>query len=180
MSGHNKWSKIKHKKGAADAKRSKLFSILSRQITIEARGCGGDKSHPALRKAIERAKAANIPNDNIERAVARATSTEASSLEEVRYEAYGPGGVAMLIEGITDNTNRTSQEIKHLLSEHGGSLATPGAAIWAFTKVDAETGSSWQANAPIPLSESEKEKVLNLITTLEEHDDVKNVYDNSA
>src|SRR3989344_8149040 len=164
MSGHNKWTQIKHQKGAADAKRSKVFSMLSRQITIEAKQAGGDPStklgtgsnHPGLRHAIERAKAANMPNDNIDRAVEKRLGNRGEGLVEVIYEAYGPCGAALIITGITDNKNRTSQEIKHLLSLHGGNLAAQGAALWAFGKTESETGVNWTANATIPLPESEK------------------------
>lgn len=186
MSGHNKWTQIKRQKGAVDAKRSKVFSMLSRQITLDAKKANGDKNHPALRKAIERAKAANMPNDNIDRAIKKATGGEGSELVEVMYEAYGPGGAALIITGITDNKNRTSQEIKHLLSLHGGNLAAQGAALWAFTKTDPDgtvgvtAGASWTANAPLPLPTTDQETLLKLITALEEHADIQNIYTNVA
>lgn len=175
MSGHNKWSKIKHKKAATDAKKSKLFSMYAKTITIESRRAKGDKSDPGLAKAIERARGVNMPNDNIERAVARGVGTDSAALEEVIYEAYGPGGAAMIIEGITDNKNRTTPEIKHLLAGGGGNLGAQGSTLWAFTK----TEGVWQANTIMPISETDQEKLANLIETLEEHDDIKSVVTNA-
>lgn len=174
MAGHNKWSKIKHKKGAEDAKRSKIFSMLVKTITVEAKKAGGDKNHPNLRAAIDRAKAANMPSDNIDRAVQKGFSKDSDNLEEVVYEAYGPGGTAFIIEGITDNKNRTTAEIKHLLSKNGSSLGTQGSALWAFSK----TNDGWEATAIIPLETKDKNGVKNLIEILEEHDDIKNIYTN--
>lgn len=135
MSGHSKWAQIKYKKGAVDAKRGRLFSQLSRIITLAAKHGGRDPDmNAALRVAIEKAKQANMPSSNIDRAIARAGEKDASTLEEVRYEAYGPGGAALIIEGITDNSNRTSNELKHVLQKHGGKFAEPGAVSWMFEK----------------------------------------------
>ncbi len=178
MSGHNKWTQIKRQKGVADAKRSKVFSMLSRQITLDAKLGNGDRNHPALRKTIERAKAANMPNDNIDRAIKKATGGESNELVEVVYEAYGPGGAALIITGITDNHNRSTQEIRHLLSLHGGNLAAQGAAAWAFVKPVTDEGISWQANAPVTLPAPDQAALLQLIAVLEEHDDTKNIYTN--
>ena len=135
MSGHSKWAQIKHKKGAADAKKGRLFSQLSRTITLAAK-CGAKDQgmNAALRDAVEKARQANMPASNINRAIARAGEKDASTLEEVCYEAYGPGGVALLIECITDNSNRTSNELKHILQKHGGKFAEPGAVSWMFAK----------------------------------------------
>lgn len=174
MSGHNKWSQIKHKKGAEDAKRSKRFSILARAITMEAKRANGDRQVVGLKTAIEKARAENLPNENIERAIKNAQGADASALTEVLYEAYGPGGVAMMIEGITDNKNRTSQEIKHLLSEHGATLATPGAVTWAFHKIN----NVWQALTPISISETERGTLAILIEALENNDAVQTVITN--
>jgi len=172
MAGHNKWSKIKHKKAASDAQKSAVFGKLARSITVESKKVGGDTSAPSLRAVIEKARMANMPKDNIERAVQKGTGADASSLEEVLYEAYGPGGSALLIEGVTDNRNRTGAEIKHLLSKHGADLATPGSAIWAFEKTD----EGYDPKTTVSLSETDGEKIGSLIDTLEEHDDVQNVY----
>lgn len=134
MSGHSKWSSIKHKKGATDAKRGKIFSRLIKEVTVAARLGGGDPNgNPRLRTAIQIAKAENMPKDNIERAIKKATGElEGISYEEVNYEGYGPGGVAMLIDCLTDNKNRTVADIKHLLDRHGGNLGEPGCVAWMF------------------------------------------------
>jgi len=136
MSGHNKWSSIKHKKGAADAKRGKIFTKLIREITVAAREGGGDADgNPRLRTAIAAAKAENMPKDNIERAIKKGTGElEGSSYEEAYYEGYGPGGVAILIESLTDNRNRTVSEIRHLLTKYNGSMGEAGCVSWMFEK----------------------------------------------
>ncbi len=134
MSGHSKWANIKHRKQAADAKRGQIFSKIIRELTIAARMAGPDPElNPRLRKAVEKAKEANMPSDTVERAIKRgAGGEEGSALEEVFYEGYAPGGVAVLIRALTDNRNRTSNEIKHLFSRMGGSLAEKGAVSWQF------------------------------------------------
>jgi YebC/PmpR family DNA-binding regulatory protein len=136
MSGHSKWSSIKHKKGAADAKRGKIFSKLIKEVTVAARLGGGDPGgNPRLRTAILAAKAENMPKDNIERAIKKGTGElEGVSYDEVSYEGYGPGGVAILIECLTDNKNRAVSEVKHLMDRHGGSLGEPGCVSWMFEK----------------------------------------------
>lgn len=164
MSGHNKWSKVKHRKEAQDKKKSKIFSILSKQISIAAREAKGDKNSPTLRAAIEKARSVDMPNANIDRAIEKATGAGAANFEKVVYEAYGPGGVAIMIEGVTDNKNRTSQEIKHLLSEHDITLGTPGSAAWAF-----------QGDVKMDLSPADQEKLTELIAALEDHEDVTEV-----
>jgi len=134
MSGHSKWSTIKHKKAAADAKRGKLFSRLIREITTAAKDGGGDPAaNPRLRTAIDTAKAANMPSENIDRAVKRGTGElPGVTYEEVTYEAYGPSGVAIVIVVLTDNKNRTLGEVKHILSRHNGSLGGSGSVAWQF------------------------------------------------
>src|ERR687885_377771 len=136
MSGHSKWHTIKHKKGALDAKRGKLFTKLIKEITVAARTGGGDPDANArLRKAIADAKAANMPNDTINRAVRRGTGEEAGvNYEEVVYEGYGPAGVAVMVDAVTDNRNRTVAEIRHIFSKNGGNLASTGAVGWIFEK----------------------------------------------
>lgn len=136
MSGHSKWHSIKHKKGAADAKRGKIFTRLIREITVSAREAGGDPDmNPRLRKAVSDAKAANMPADNIDRAIKRGTGEiEGVSYEEITYEAYGPGGVAILIETMTDNRNRTVAELRHLLSKNNGNLGESGSVAWMFDR----------------------------------------------
>lgn len=134
MSGHSKWATIKRKKGANDAKRGKLFTRLGREITIAAREGGGDaNSNPALRAAIQNARAQNMPSDNIERAIKRGTGDlEGVRYEEVAYEGYGPGGVAILVNTVTDNTNRTAAEVRHVFNKHGGKMAGAGSVSYLF------------------------------------------------
>jgi YebC/PmpR family DNA-binding regulatory protein len=136
MSGHSKWHSIKHKKGALDAKRGKLFTKFIKEITVAARSGGGDPDANArLRKAILDAKAGNMPNDTIERAIRRGTGEEEGvNYEEITYEGYGPGGVALLIQSMTDNRNRTVAEIRHLFSKNGGNLGESGSVGWMFEK----------------------------------------------
>ena len=136
MSGHSKWSTIKRKKGAADAKRGKIFTKLIKEITIAAREGGGDPSgNPRLRLAIDNAKASNMPADNIDRAVKKATGElEGVTYHELTYEGYGPSGIAILIEVATDNKNRTVAEVRHLFSKNGGSLGENGSVAWMFDR----------------------------------------------
>jgi len=136
MSGHSKWASIKHKKGAADAKRGQAFTRLIKEITVAARLGGGDPSgNPRLRSAILAAKAENMPKDNITRAIKKGTGElEGTTYEEVNYEGYGPGGVAVLIDVLTDNKNRTVADLKHIFDRHGGNLGEPGCVAWNFTK----------------------------------------------
>jgi YebC/PmpR family DNA-binding regulatory protein len=176
MAGHSKWAKLKHVKGKTDAQKAKLFSKLVRFITVEMRKAKGDKSSAGVRTAVDKARAANMPSDNIERALAKAAG-DGAELEQVVYEAYGPGGCALIIEGYTDSRNRTSQELKHLLSLHGGILANPGAAMWAFQK-NAE--GKLEPMSPIELSNDDAQKMAELSDALEEHDDVSEVYTNAA
>ena len=136
MSGHSKWSTIKHKKGAADAKRGKIFTRILKEMTVAARLGGGDPNgNPRLRAAVAEAKANNMPKDNIERAIKRGTGElEGATYEEITYEGYGPGGVAIIVEALTDNTNRTTPEIRHMFEKHGGNLGTPGSVKFQFEK----------------------------------------------
>ena len=173
MSGHNKWSQIKEKKGATDAQRSRVFTKLVKLIRVEARLAKGDLNSPSLKGAIERARRENMPKDNIERAIKSAT--EAGADEKVIYEAYGPGGCAIIIEGLTDSKNRTSAEIKHLLSKNGYELANPGSAMWAFAK----SAEGYTPTTTVPLSPEHGAKLSELVDALEEHDDVQNVYTNA-
>jgi YebC/PmpR family DNA-binding regulatory protein len=137
MSGHSKWSSIKHKKGAADAKRGKLFTKLARAITVAARDGGPDpEGNAALATAIQKARDASMPKDNIQRAVDRGSGvgSDAAAIERVIFEGYGPGGAAVLVEALTDNRNRTSAEVRHAFSKRGGSLGEPGSVAWIFEK----------------------------------------------
>jgi YebC/PmpR family DNA-binding regulatory protein len=136
MSGHNKWSTIKHKKGAADAKRGKLFSKVIKEISIAARAGGGDPDgNPRLRTALNAARAANMPKENVERAIKRGTGEiEGAAYEEITYEGYGPGGVAVMVETLTDNKNRTVAEIRHIFEKYNGNLGENGCVSWMFDK----------------------------------------------
>ena len=137
MSGHSKWSSIKHKKGAADAKRGKLFTKLARAITVAARDGGGSvEANPALGLAVQKARDASMPKDNIQRAIDRGTGEgdDAAAIESIVYEGYGPGGAAILVEALSDNRNRTGSEVRHLFDKHGGSLGEPNSVAWQFDK----------------------------------------------
>lgn len=175
MAGHNKWSKVKHKKAVEDAKKSRTFSKFARLITLEAKRTGGDKNAPALRKVIERARAANMPQENIDRAIRRASGKDAAALEEVVYEAYGPGTTALIISALTDNKNRTVSEVKRILAEHGATLAERGAASWAFTKQEGE----WIPTITLTLNESDATMLATLIEALEDNEDVQAVFTNA-
>ena len=135
MAGHSKWSQIKRKKAANDAKRGKIFTRLIREISVAARDGGDPEFNPRLRLAIDTAKAANMPADNIERAIKRGTGElEGVTYEEIAYEGYAPGGVALYIETLTDNANRTVADVRHILNKHGGSLGTSGSVAWQFDR----------------------------------------------
>ena len=136
MSGHNKWSSIKHRKGAQDAKRGKIFTKLIKEITVAARSAGGDiEVNPRLRSAVAAAKAENMPKDNIERAIKKGTGElEGVSYEESSYEGYGPGGAAILVESLTDNKNRAVAEIRHIFNKYGGNMGENGCVAWMFDK----------------------------------------------
>jgi YebC/PmpR family DNA-binding regulatory protein len=146
MSGHSKWASIKHKKAVVDSRRGKLFTKLARAVTVAAKEGGGDiEGNAALALAVQKARDASMPKDNIERAIAKGTGAgaDAAALETILYEGYGPGGVALLIEAVTDNRNRTGADVRHMLSKHNGSLGEPGSVAYNFDKkgvvvVDAE------------------------------------------
>ena len=174
MSGHNKYSKIKHIKAKTDAQKSKVFTKFGRLITVEAKKANGNLSSPGLKAVIERAREANMPNETIDRAIKKATDTSAV-MEAVTYESYGPGGSALIIEALTDNRNRTAQEVKALLSSHGFELAAMGSATWAFSK----SHEGWTPTTSIPISPEDGAKLEALIEELEENDDVQEVFTNA-
>lgn len=176
MSGHNKWSKIKHKKAATDAQKSKIFSKHAHLITLESKSAAGNMDSPGLKSAIDRAKKDSMPQANIERAVKKGAGGDAGGMEALTYEAYGPGGTALMIDTITDNRNRTAAEIKHLLTTQGLSIAEPGAAAWAFQK---NADMEWEAKTMVPIEEADAEKLENIIEIIEENDDVQGVYTNA-
>lgn len=175
MSGHNKFSKIKHKKASTDAKKSKIFSRYSKLITMESKKCNGDVNSASLARAIELAKKENTPKDVIEKAVAKGTDKNSAALDPVMYETYGPGGCGIVITALTDNKNRTAAEIRHLLSKAGYELASPGSALWAFAKTD----EGYAPQTTVDLSEEDMQKLVDLYDQLDEHDDVQNVYVNA-
>lgn len=237
MSGHSKWATIRRKKGALDAKRGKLFTKLIKELTIAAREGGGDPAgNPRLRLAIDNAKAANMPADNIERAIKKATGElEGTTISELTYEGYGPGGVAVLIEVATDNKNRTVAEVRHIFSKNGGNMGESGSVAWMFEKkgvinlpkqgkseddileislnagaedmrtedeyfeIQSEVESfepvrralidknlnienaslQWIAKNTINVAGENAEKMMKLIESLEDCDDVQNVYSNA-
>jgi YebC/PmpR family DNA-binding regulatory protein len=236
MSGHSKWASIKHKKAIVDSRKGKLFTKLARAVTVAAREGGGDiDGNPSLALAVQKARSASMPKDNIERAIAKGTGAGADgvAIETVLYEGYGPGGVAVLVEALTDNRNRTGAEMRHAFTKHGGSLGEPGTVAYLFDKkgtihVDAERYSeddllpaieagaedivaedgtfevltepsdltavrqalteagielqgfeiTQRPQVTVPLEEDGARKVLNLIDTLEDLDDVDTVHAN--
>jgi YebC/PmpR family DNA-binding regulatory protein len=165
MAGHSKWAGIKHKKAIVDARRGKLWTKLARAITVAAKEGGGDpKGNPALALAVQKAKDASMPKDNIERAINRGTGADAdaASFEQVLYEGYGPGGVALLIEALTDNRNRTGAEMRHLLSKHGGNLGEPGSVAYLFDKkgVAVVDGERYSEDDLLPAIEAGAEDIV--------------------
>ncbi len=177
MSGHSHWAGIKHKKEATDQKRGKVFGKLLAAITAAAKGELNPDFNPRLRTAVDKAKAASVPAENIERAIKRA-SESGVALDELILEAYGPGGTAILIEAVTDNKNRTVPEIKKLLSDCGAKWAESGSVRWAFDFSPAD--GVWQAKFPQVLSKEDAERLEEVISSLEAHDDVQKVFVNAA
>jgi YebC/PmpR family DNA-binding regulatory protein len=177
MSGHSKWSQIKRQKGATDAAKSRTFSRFGRLITLEAKKSAGNLSSPGLTAAIARAKEVNMPKDTIERAIAKGSSKDAQDLVQVTYEFYGPGAVAFIIEALTDNKNRTTQEMKHLITKNGYELGAQGSASWAFTKTG---GGILVPNEPLVEVAGTDEDTLNMLLTLfDEQEDVQQIYTNA-
>ncbi|MEK7555567.1 MAG: YebC/PmpR family DNA-binding transcriptional regulator [Patescibacteria group bacterium] len=173
MSGHSHWAGIKHKKGTTDQKRGQLFSKLLKAVTIAAKQEPSPQFNPRLRTTIEKARENNVPQDNIERAIKRASEI-GKNLEELIIEAYGPEGVAILIEAATDNRNRTVAEIKKILNEQNAKWADPGSVQWAFENKNGD----WQAKFKQSASNETKEKLKNIIAELENHDDIQKVHTN--
>src|SRR5712675_2224363 len=155
MSGHSKWATIKHKKGALDAKRGKIFTRLIKEITIAAKSGGDPDKNPRLRTAVAAAKAENMPSDNIKRAIQRGTGElPGVSYEEITFEGYGPGGVAILVEVSTDNRNRTVSEIRHAFGKNGGNLGETGSVAWMFKK---------KGSIVVPKSAAKEDDLMNII-----------------
>ena len=189
MSGHSKWAGIKHEKGITDKKRGVLFSKLLKSITAAAKSEPNPDFNPRLRDCIQKAKDSLVPADNIERAVKKATDTT-ENLDELLFEAYGPGGIAILIEAITDNKNRTIPQIKKIIGDFHGKWAESGSVLWAFTHNADQRGLDanlrgqntigWSAKFPQDIMGEEKQKLSELIEALEEHEDVQRVITNSC
>lgn len=175
MAGHNKWTQIKRQKGANDAARSKMFGKLARRITVEARLANGNPSSVHLKSAVEKARMANMPKENIERAIEKATSNS-QNLESAVYEGYGPGGSAVIIQTLTDNRNRTLQDFKALCAKHPLTLAAPGAAIWAFEK----TNEGYVPQTTVELSPEDDEQLMKLLELIDALDDVEEVFTNAT
>lgn len=176
MAGHSKWAQIKRQKGAADAAKSILWGKLGKRIAVESKKAKGDIAAANLRAAIERAKKENMPKDSIERAIAKGASADANEMDAILYETYGPGGAAILIQVLTDSRNRTAQEMKHLLSKHGLTLASPGSASWAFTK----TADGFEPTSTIDLSEADDEALMKIMEDIDNYDDTEDVFTNAA
>ncbi len=177
MSGHSKWSQIKRQKGATDAAKSRTFARFGKLITLEAKKAGGNLTAPGLMAAIARAKEVNMPKDTIERAISKGTSKDAQNLEQVTYEFYGPAAVAIIVEALTDNKNRTTQEIKHLITKNGYELGAQGSALWAFSK---SGGGIFTPNEPLVEVAGEDEAALGeILSIFDEQEDVQQLYTNA-
>lgn len=175
MSGHSHWAGIKHQKEAADKKRGKVFSKLLAAISAAAKTETNPDFNPRLRTAVEKAKSEKVPQDSILRAINKAK--EAGAAEEAVFEAYGPEGAAILITVITDNRNRSVQEIKKILGDHGAKWAEPGSVRWAFEESQDKT--SWAAKFPQEISPEGKQKLAEIVSALEESEDVQKVFVNA-
>jgi len=174
MSGHNKWSKVKNKKAVTDAKKSKIYTKMAKVIAVEIKKANGDKNAAGVQTAVKKAREYNVPNENIERALKK--NDNATQMESIIYEAYGPGGVAIIIETLTDNRNKAAGEVKHILTQNGTALAAPGSASWAFTK-SLEEG--YVPNMTVPLSDEDGAKLEKLIDELDDNNEVQEVYTNA-
>lgn len=177
MAGHSKWAQIKRQKAVTDAAKGRIFGKFSREIALESKKAAGNTSSPALAAVIVRAKAANMPKENIDRAVAKGVSKDAGEVEQVTYECYGPGGTALVISALTDSRNRTTQEIKLILTKSGFDLGTPGSASWAFTKFP---DGRFSPNEPLmEISGDDENTLVRLITLLDEQSDVQSIATNA-
>lgn len=173
MAGHNKWSQIKHKKAKTDGAKSKLYSKYSKLISAEARIVKGDRHAPSLRALIERARTEDVTNEVIDRAVKKANEPGAA-LESIMYEAYGPGGSAIIIMALTTNKNKAAQEVKHILSDNGYALAAPGSASWAYKR----EGAQWVPTMTVSLEDADLDLLEKLVDALEANEEVQDVYTN--
>ena len=177
MAGHSKWAQIKRQKAVTDAARSKIFSKFAREITMESKKAAGNISSPALAAVIARAKAANMPKDNIERAVTKGSSSDANAIEQVVYECYGPSGVAVVTTALTDSKNRTTQEIKTILTKNGYELGAPGSALWAFSR--SPNGVYTPQEPLMEIAGEDEERLSLLLSLLDEYEDTQEIYTNA-
>ncbi|MFA5933981.1 MAG: YebC/PmpR family DNA-binding transcriptional regulator [Candidatus Paceibacterota bacterium] len=171
---HSQWEKKKYKKASSEGKTSKLYTKLVRLIMTEAKKANGNRESSELKAAIQKARDASMPSDNIERAIKKATESN-EVMEQITYEAYGPSGVGIVIEALTTNRNKAAAEIKHILSLHETSLAGIGSVTWGFKK----SGNEWTPNMTVPLSPEDSEKIEKLIDALEDNDEVQEVFTNA-
>lgn len=180
MSGHSKWNNIKNRKGAVDAKRGKAFGQISKLIRIAVRdsGSGDPKTNPSLRVVLEKARAANMPKGNIQRAIDKGLGkSKGGQLQEIVYEGFGPGGVGFLVEVVTDNPNRVGSELKNVFSKNNGSLGSPGSAKYLFDRI--QGGEGYVTTMPIPIADDQViNKLENLIDSLRDNEDVEQVHSN--
>lgn len=174
MSGHNKWSQIKRKKEATDAKKSQVFSRLVKEISVQAKLAGGNTSSPGLATAIRKAREANMPADNIERAIKKGTDSK-ENMEHIIYEGYAPGGIGVVIEALTSNRNKASQEIRHVFTKYGGALGAQGSVTWGFEK--SEQG--WLPTMTVPADDETLEILSKIVDELEESEEVQEVFTNA-
>ncbi|HPW34140.1 MAG TPA: YebC/PmpR family DNA-binding transcriptional regulator [Candidatus Paceibacterota bacterium] len=177
MSGHNKWTQIKRKKGVTDQKRGQIFSKLLRAISVAAKEGTNPTNNTRLKSIIDKARDINVPLENIERAINK--SSEIGDVEDLIIEAYGPEGIAILIEAQTNNRNRTISEIKKILSDHEAKWADPGSVLWAFEK-DSFSPHEYHAKFPQKISDESEKKIIKILDALDEHDDVLEVYTNEV
>jgi YebC/PmpR family DNA-binding regulatory protein len=166
---------IKRLKAKTDAQKSAVFTKMAKMLQVEAKKAGGNLTSPGLKAAIEKAKAADMPNDNIDRAIKKAMGANEGDMESITYEAYGPGGVGIIIEALTSNRNKAAAEIKHILSQNNTTLASQGSASWAFEK----TVEGWIPKTMIPIPEEDVSKLEKLIDDLENNEEVQDVYTNA-
>ena len=176
MGGHNKWSQIKRQKGANDAAKSRVWAKLSRRLTVESKKANGETDAANVRSVVETARKENMPKDAIERAISRGTTADAGSLESILCECYGPGGAAIMISCLTDNKNRTLQEVKGIFAKHDIALAAPGSALWAFDK----TADGYVPKTIVPLSENDDAALTKVMELIDALDDVESVFTNAA
>ncbi len=177
MAGHSKWNNIKQRKGANDAKKGKVFSQISKQIKMATKegGSGDPNANPSLRLALEKARSANMPKDNIQRAIDRGLgkSSTGATIQQIDYEGFGPGGVPIIVSAMTDNPNRTSSNMKFIFSRGGGSLGSPGSAMYMFQRNDA---GDYVTTMPMPVEPADEKKIKSLLDQFLSDDDVEDVY----